>query len=105
MKRESLIFILGVVLIALPFLGIPSAWKRIAYVVLGCAFALVGYQLRRLAYLRTIEHHTEDVVGTHVERIAYATTANISTGAPFAEAEELPEMQMPKSRRARTKAV
>ena len=55
MKRESLVFFLGLVLILLPFLGIPSAWKRIGYIVLGFILALVGYHLRRLAYIRAAQ--------------------------------------------------
>ncbi len=53
MKRESLVLLAGL-LLALPFLGIPSDWKRIGYVTLGALLVLLGYQLRRAAYLRSM---------------------------------------------------
>ena len=73
MKRESLVFFLGFVVALLPFLGIPNLWKRTALAALGGALVLVGYQLRRLAYLRSIEDHTgERKTDVYVEQVAVA---------------------------------
>lgn len=70
MKRESLVFFLGFVLMLAPFLGIPSLWKRVVYVALGCVLALVGYQLRRFAYLRSIENgNGERRTAVYVEQV------------------------------------
>ncbi len=54
MKRESLIFLLGIAIVLLPFIGIPSEWKRVGYMLAGFSLALLGYQLRRAAFLRSI---------------------------------------------------
>lgn len=54
MKRESLVLLAGLLILVLPFLGFPSDWKRIAYVVLGALLVLLGYQLRRSTYLRSM---------------------------------------------------
>lgn len=70
MKRESLVFFLGLMLVLLPFFGIPGMWKHIAYVVLGLLLVLVGYQLRRKAYLRSIEDDTgERKTDAYVEQV------------------------------------
>lgn len=54
MARESLVFFLGCAVALLPFAGIPTLWRRGVFVVVGFALAVLGYQLRRAAYLRSI---------------------------------------------------
>lgn len=55
MSKESLVLLLGIIVFFVPSLGIPSAWKE--YVLAGCGVLLVllGYLLRRAAYLRSID--------------------------------------------------
>lgn len=55
MSRESLILILGALLFFIPWIGIPEEWKF--YIISGCGIVLfvVGYLLRRAAYLRRID--------------------------------------------------
>lgn len=55
MSREGIILITGVLLTIIPYLGVPSDWKRIATVLLGVMLIVIGYSLRRRAYLRSIE--------------------------------------------------
>lgn len=55
MSKESLVLILGAVVFFTPSLGVPNAWKE--YLIWGAGFLLiiVGYLLRRAAYLRSID--------------------------------------------------
>jgi hypothetical protein len=88
----------------MPFLGIPSMGKRSIYITLGLILILVGYQLRRNAYLRSIEDHTgerkTDVYVEQVEQLFVEPSAQAST--PSEEHHE-EEMRKIKTRRARTK--
>lgn len=56
MSRESIVFILGVLVIVFPHLGIPQEWKSYFFVGAGILLMIIGYSLRRAAYLRSIEH-------------------------------------------------
>lgn len=107
MKRESLIFFLGCVIMLLPFLGIPSMWKRIIYVILGLVLVLVGYQLRRNAYMRSIEDHTgERKTDVYVEQVEHLfVEPSAQSYMPGEEAPEAQEVLELKRRRARTKSV
>lgn len=55
MTKGTFLFFLGLFLIALPYLGIPSLWKQYMYVGLGILVVLIGYSLRRSQYLREID--------------------------------------------------
>lgn len=55
MSRESLVVVLGFLLIFVPFLGVLNFYKTYATVAIGIALVLVGYGLRRSRYLRRIE--------------------------------------------------
>ena len=101
MKRESLVFIFGFLLVFMPFLGIPSAWKRIVYVAIGALLVIIGYQLRRAAYIRAIpvsggEYKTD----VYVESIA-PKRASSHADIPVEPPVEL--VQEVKVRRTRTK--
>ncbi len=54
-SKESLVFIIGLLLMVLPFLGIPEEWRLGGVVVLGVVLIFVGYALRRSVYLETID--------------------------------------------------
>ena len=73
MSKGTLTFLLGIFLITLPYLGIPSIWKQYAYVGLGILLLLLGYALRRAQYFREIDQGNGERVGeTFVE-----TTQNL----------------------------
>ncbi len=55
MSKGTLTFLLGILLIVLPYLGIPSVWKQYAYVGLGIILILLGYALRRAQYFQEID--------------------------------------------------
>ncbi len=55
MSRESLVFLLGIFLTVLPFLGIPETWRQYAVAFSGAILILVGYSLRRSLYLAKID--------------------------------------------------
>lgn len=49
-----IVFIIGVVVCVTPFLGIPSDWKQIVFVVTGVLLMSLGYRLRYERFLRSI---------------------------------------------------
>jgi len=55
MSKETLVFILGVFLTVLPFLGLPELWKQYAIATIGAVLIIVGYVLRRALYLERID--------------------------------------------------
>jgi hypothetical protein len=55
MSRESFVFFLGFIVLFTPFLGIPRDWKEIVYMCAGTLLMLVGFHLRRTAFLRSID--------------------------------------------------
>ena len=55
MSRESIVFILGLLVFLAPFVGVPSDWKRIGFIVFGAVLMLLGYSLRRSAFLRALD--------------------------------------------------
>jgi hypothetical protein len=57
MRTGSYVFIIGILLIILPFLGIPSIWKQYLTITFGIALLLFGYIIRRRQFLMS---HTND---------------------------------------------
>ena len=55
MSRESIIFLIGILVFFMPYLGIPILWKTYFYVGAGLLLMVFGYTLRRRAYLRGLE--------------------------------------------------
>ncbi|MDC1205455.1 hypothetical protein N8083_01245 [Candidatus Pacebacteria bacterium] len=55
MSRESLILLLGIIIFFTPSLGIPEAWKVYIFSGAGILLIVIGYMLRRAAYLRSID--------------------------------------------------
>lgn len=58
MSRESLVFILGFLIFLVPFLGLPQDYKDVVLPIIGAFLMLVGFMLRRSAYLRSIERES-----------------------------------------------
>ncbi len=55
MSKETLVFIIGVFLTILPFLGLPESWRQYAVAITGAILVVVGYILRRALYLSRID--------------------------------------------------
>jgi len=55
MSKETLVFLIGIFLTILPFLGIPELWKQYAVAGTGAILVIVGYMLRRTLYLSRID--------------------------------------------------
>lgn len=55
MTKETIVFSLGVLLLIVPQIGIPEGWKVWLYTGAGIVLIIVGYSLRRAAYLRSID--------------------------------------------------
>lgn len=55
MTKETLVFLSGIALIIIPFLGIPEEWRYYAVASLGFFLVLIGYALRRSLYLTRID--------------------------------------------------
>ena len=93
MKRESLIFFLGFVIFVMPFLGLPSTWKRVIYMVCGLVLVLVGYHLRRLAYLRSIGNDAgERATDVYVEQVSPPVASAIPPDFSMPEAREASDL-------------
>lgn len=55
MTKETTVFVCGIMLTIVPFLGIPSLYKVVLTVGLGVILTLTGYALRRARFLITID--------------------------------------------------
>lgn len=56
MKSGTLVFFFGLLLVLLPYLGIPSLWKQYSYLSIGILMILVGYVIRRRQFLEEIDY-------------------------------------------------
>ncbi len=55
MSKGTFVFLLGMLLVVVPYLGIPSSYKQYIYVGFGIILILVGYAIRRSRYLSDID--------------------------------------------------
>ena len=55
MTKETLVFILGILLTIIPFLGVPETWRQYGVFGAGVILILIGYVLRRSVYLKSID--------------------------------------------------
>lgn len=55
MTKETLVFIFGICLTVLPFLGIPELWKQYLVAGIGVILIITGYSLRRSLFLLKID--------------------------------------------------
>lgn len=70
MSRESSVFLLGMLVFLTPFLGVPNDWKEKVFIVSGAFLMVLGYSLRRTAFLHSIdggngERKTDTFVESH----------------------------------------
>ena len=50
-----IVLLMGALMLVVPHIGIPNQWKLYFYIGVGIVLLIVGYSLRRSAYLRSIE--------------------------------------------------
>jgi hypothetical protein len=46
MKKETLLIVLGVLVVLVPFFGIPGDWKKYTLIALGSIVVLIGVLMR-----------------------------------------------------------
>lgn len=56
MTKETTVFIFGILLTIIPFLGIPELWRQYSVFGIGVVFIFIGYVLRRSVYLSNIDN-------------------------------------------------
>jgi len=56
MSKETLVFICGILLTIIPFLGIPEDWRRYSILGVGILLIIIGYALRRAIYYNRMDH-------------------------------------------------
>ncbi len=55
MSKETLVFIFGISLTIIPFLGVPETWRQYGVFGIGVILIMIGYILRRSVYLGRID--------------------------------------------------
>ncbi len=55
MSKETLVFLFGIILTILPFVGIPLLWRQYTIFGIGIILILIGYILRRKVFLERID--------------------------------------------------
>ncbi len=55
MTKETIVFFTGILLVLIPFLGVPEAWRQYLVASFGVLLILIGYILRRRVYLSGID--------------------------------------------------
>lgn len=73
MSRESFVFVLGFIIFFTSFLGVPSDWKEKIFIVGGILLMVVGYNLRRTAFLRSLDQGTGERKGDAFVESAHVT--------------------------------
>jgi threonine/homoserine/homoserine lactone efflux protein len=71
MTNQRTIFILGLVVAIMPFLGFPSSWKKVFYILLGFGIAYLAYLLykEKKASVSTKENRTNTYTDNRSESI------------------------------------
>lgn len=67
MTQETLVFIFGIVIFLIPFLGIPTEWKFYAVSSFGLLLVVIGYRLRYRRAVRELNSKTTDSVDKFVQ--------------------------------------
>ncbi len=55
MTKETLVFISGILLTVIPFLGLPEEWRYYTVSGIGILLTFVGYSFRHMVYLSHID--------------------------------------------------
>lgn len=61
MSRESLVLLLGLVVLFVPVIGVPTIWKNYLVWIIGSLLIIVGISLRRSSYLRKIQRSNGEI--------------------------------------------
>ncbi len=56
MSKETLVFLFGIFLTVIPFLGVPESWRQYSILGIGVFLIVIGYALRRSVYLSQIDY-------------------------------------------------
>lgn len=67
MTKGTFVFFTGILLIILPYLGIPSLWKHYIGIGLGVLLIILGYIIRRRQFLDEMQRAGEQPHDTFVE--------------------------------------
>ncbi len=78
MSKESFVFLLGVIVLFSPFLGLPTQYKEWLLIVSGVLLMGIGYRLRRNAFLKSFEHESGERRGD-----AFVESVNIEEKTPI----------------------
>lgn len=79
MTQELLVFISGLVLFLVPFLGIPTVWKLYIVSGIGLLLILIGYRLRYRRAIREMERSEQAQADSFVEATPPLFTRSGST--------------------------
>ncbi len=55
MTKESTVFIFGILVLIVPYMGIPNDWDIYIFTIIGIILIIIGYLLRHREYIRSIE--------------------------------------------------
>lgn len=55
MSKETIVFLFGILLTIVPFLGIPLLWRQYIIFGIGIILIIIGYVLRRKLFLERID--------------------------------------------------
>ena len=58
MSKESFVFLLGAIVFFSSFFGLPREYKEWLLIVCGVLIMVIGYMLRRGAFLKSFEHES-----------------------------------------------
>lgn len=80
MSKESMVLVLGLVVFFVPSLGVPEEWKTNGLLVVGLLLLIIGFFLRRAAYLRKIDRgNGEQATDSFVQSDPHQRDAIIET--------------------------
>jgi len=55
-SKETLVFLFGIILTVVPFLGVPEIWRQYTILGIGIFLIVIGYALRRKIFLSEIDY-------------------------------------------------
>jgi hypothetical protein len=79
MSKEAFVFLIGFIVLLSPFLGVPRMYHEWLLIVCGVLLMGVGYQLRRRAFLHSIEHESGEKRGEAFVENAFVNREKIVT--------------------------
>lgn len=84
MSREVLVILIGFLVFFTPFLGVPQSWKDGLLIAAGVFLMLIGFLLRRAAFLRSIDRGNGERQG----ELFLESDPHAAQAAPAAEQKE-----------------